>query len=114
MVLKTKAGITRKQKIAEHKKSGCLFAKIVQYLLALKTKTEITVCRRKRIIRNQVIYPSVDGTEDKSWDNKEAEKGKHPKSGYLSAKIVQYLMALKTKVGKQGRGRQRSIRNQVI
>ncbi len=47
MVLKTKAGITRKQKIAEHKKSGCLFAKIVQYLMALKTKTEITSMQKK-------------------------------------------------------------------
>jgi hypothetical protein len=47
MVLKTKAGITRKQKIAEHKKSGCLFAKIVQYLMALKTKTGITSMQKK-------------------------------------------------------------------
>ncbi len=41
----------------------------------------------------------LDDSKDKSWDNKEAEKGKHQKSGYLSAKIVQCLMTLKTKAG---------------
>ncbi len=81
--------------------------------MALKTKAGIT--RKPKIVKHQKSgYSTVKIVQYlMACITRKLKIAKHQKLGYLSAKIVQYL-TLKTKAGKQGRGRQRSIRNHLL
>jgi hypothetical protein len=81
--------------------------------MALKTKAGIT--RKRKIVEHQKSgYLTAKIVQYlMACITRKQKIVEHQKLGYLSAKIIQYL-TLKTKAGKQGRGRQRRIKNQVI